>query len=111
MFIYIYIYIYFCLYLYTLLGNGPVQFECFDKGSIIAFRSGFIDSFVAWAFDYKSYYRVHMMSYFKPSQSGNHRFFVNYDDSCQVYLSDNKEAPKVKIISGGGGTRDDLQNP
>ena len=110
--IFIYIYICFCLCLYTLLGTGPVKFECFDGDSDISFRNGFIDSFVTWVFDYRSNYRVHMVSYFKPSQSGKHRFFANYDDKCKVYLSENnKEAGKEKIIDGSSGTNYNLLYP
>ena len=100
---FIFIYICFCLCLYTVLGTGPVKFESLNDGSNTPFRSGFIDSFVAWPFNLKNNYRLRIMSYFKPSQTGQHRFFANYDDIIELYLSENnKEARKLKIMEGSG---------
>ena len=72
--------------------------ESSDRFPCAPTETKFIDTFCIYNPSNRDYYGQRLKSFFRAPETGNYRFQTSCDDVCQLWISDNEQSSRKRLI-------------
>ncbi|XP_068744277.1 adhesion G protein-coupled receptor L4-like [Montipora capricornis] len=79
-------------------GDAVADLESSDRFPCAPTETKFIDTFCIYNPSNRDYYGQRLKSFFRAPETGNYRFQTSCDDVCQLWISDNEQSSRKRLI-------------